>query len=114
MGLSRAGFQNFQRAAQKTLEELFPGVVKIDGVEYAAAAVGGTGAAEYGEGGRLVKGVRFFRIDKLVLITPPKVGMAVEWLRAGGGEQVKLFTVMEVPDRPHETAWMLRCEPKQR
>ena len=115
MGLNRASASRLLSAAQVALEDLFPGTVRIAGGEpLAAVCVGGSGKADFGLGGRLVQGVRNFRVRKDLMGAPPRVGTSLSWVRDGGGEQVLEFTIMEVPDRPHEPAWTLRCEPKGR
>jgi hypothetical protein len=106
--MTAASLATFMAATDATLRDLFPATVRIAGVEYAAAGVGGSALNSYLEGGRVEEGRRFFRIAKSLLARPAP-GATLEWLDATGA--VSRFTVMEVPDRPQETSWMLACDP---
>lgn len=115
MGMTSSQLTRFLTAADTTLATLFPGTLTIAGTAYACAAVGaGSAMMEYASdygGGQAPQGSRFFRISKTLLATRPETGTLVTW--AGAGSETAL-TVIECPDRPHETSWMLRCEPKNR
>jgi hypothetical protein len=115
MGMTSSQLSRFLTAADATLTELFPGTLVIAGTSYACAAVGAGSAmmefaSDYG-GGQAPQGSRFFRLSKTLLATRPETGTLVTW--SGAGSETAL-TVIECPDRPHETSWMLRCEPKNR
>lgn len=112
MGLTRASMRRFMEAVDDVLEDLFEASVTIGGTTYAAAGVGGSAMNTYLAGGNAEQGQRIFRISKTTLATRPAVGTTLTWNDATGS--VSSFTIMEVPDRPHETSWFLRCEPKQR
>jgi hypothetical protein len=109
MNLSQ--FQRFMHKADATLGALFPATVRIGGVSYAASAVGGSAFDDYVDGGKALRGERHFRIPKSALPDPPAIGSPLSWV---SGERDVALEVMECPDRPHETSWALRCEPRNR
>lgn len=111
MGMTAASLATFMAASDATLADLFPARIRIGGVEYAASGVGGSALNAYLEGGRAETGRRFFRVSK-ALLDRPAVGTTLEWIDATGA--VTRFDIMEVPDRPHETSWMLACDPFHR
>lgn len=112
MGLSRSSMRSFLSRVDATLQDLFVATVTIGGTSYTAAGVGGSAMNTYLAGGNAEQGQRIFRISKTDLVTRPAVGTDLTWDDAEGA--VSTFTILEVPDRPHETSWYLRCEPKQR
>lgn len=113
MGFSSSQFTRFLTAVDSTLSDLFPAVIKIGGVNYQCTGVGGDAAKEFLEdGGQAPSGVRFFRVSKAFLATRPESGTLVEWTATPGS--VTKLAVMSCPDRPHETSWVLRCEPQDR
>lgn len=112
MGLTRAGMRRFMERVDDTLEDLFTASVVIGGTTYAAVGVGGSALSSYLAGGEAQQGERFFRISKAALVARPTPGTGLTWSDATGG--VTAFTIFEVPDRPHETSWVLRCRPVNR
>lgn len=112
MGMNLGQFQRFMGQVDATLEGLFPAVLKIGGVNIQATGVGGNAMNEYVDGGMVPQGTRFFRVRKAFLPARPESGTRIEWV-ASPGSSTRL-TIMEVPDRPHETSWVLRCEPTDR
>lgn len=113
MGMNASQFTRFLTRADSTLEALFPAVLKIGGLNYQATGVGGAAALEYLEdGGQAPTGTRFFRVQKAFLATRPETGTRIEWVQ--NPSSVIRLTVMDSPDRPHDTCWVLRCEPSDR
>lgn len=112
MGLTRTNLRRFMARADEAMADMFAATVSIGGTSYAAAGVGGSAMNTYLAGGKAEEGERIFRISKDDLGTRPTVGAELTWTDAEG--PVSLFTILEVPDRPHETSWYLRCAPKQR
>lgn len=112
MGLNKLNMQRFLERVDDSLEDLFPATVVIGGTSYAASGVGGSALNTYLAGGQAEQGQRIFRVSKATLTTRPSVGDALTWSDATG--PVTAFRILEVPDRPHETSWFLRCEPAQR
>jgi len=111
--MNLAQLTRFQASVDATLDGLFPGTVRINGETYACTCVGGAAMMEYlGDGGKSPTGARYFRIQKALLATRPETGARVEWLESP--TSVVRLTVMDSPDRPHESAWVLRCEPSDR
>ncbi len=109
MGMSRAGMRGFMAAVETTLSDLFPAVLRIESEEYACTGVGGAGLNEFLQGGRAEEGKRYFRLLKSLRPARPMVGAVVVWVDATG--PVTRFKITECPDRPHELAWTLVCEP---
>lgn len=113
MGMNLSQLTRFQSRVDATLEGLFPGTIRLGDVEYACTCVGGAAMLEYlSEGGQAPSGTRFFRVRKDLLASRPETGALVEWLASPAS--VVRFTLMDCPDRPHESAWVLRCEPRDR
>ena len=113
MGLNASQFSRFLTQADATLSDLFPAVLRIGGLSYQCTGVGGDAAREFlDEGGQVPTGVRYFRISKDIMTTRPESGTLVFWTQSPGS--VTKLTVMSSPDRPHETSWVLRCEPTDR
>ena len=113
MGMQLSQFQGFMSRVDQTLNDLFPAVVRIGGLNYQGTGVGGAAALEYIEdGGQAPTGTRFFRIQKNILATRPEVGSLIEWVSSPAS--VTRFTLISCPDRPHETSWVLHCEPRDR
>lgn len=114
MALSASQFTRFLTAVDSTLTGLFPATLRIGGVNYQCTGVGGDAAKEYlEEGGYAPAGVRYFRISKAIYPTRPETGLLIEWTATAAGGVTK-FTVMSCADRPHETSWVMRCEPTDR
>ena len=106
-------FTNFMIRVDATLEGLFPATLKIGGLNYQATGVGGAAALEYLEdGGQAPVGTRFFRVQKAILTERVETGTRIEWLASPGS--VTRLTLIDCPDRPHETSWVLRCVPSDR
>lgn len=113
MGMNNASFLRFMGKVDKTLQDLFPAVLHIGGLNYQATGVGGDAAREYLEdGGEAPSGTRFFRVSKAILPARPETGTRVLWTASPGSETE--LTVISCPDRPHETSWVLRCLPSNR
>jgi hypothetical protein len=113
MAMNLSQLTRFMNRVDVTLEGLFPGVIRLEGVEYACTCVGGSAMTEYLEdGGQAPAGTRFFRVQKEMLATRPETGTRIEWFESPGS--VVRLTVMDCPDRPHESAWVLRCSPSDR
>jgi hypothetical protein len=114
MGLSLPQFQKFMTAADVTLAALFPAVIKLGGLSYQASGVGGSALQDYlaEGGGSAPAGTRYFRLSKTFHPTRPAVGELLEWPLAPSG--VTRYTIEDVPDRPHETSWVLVCVPRNR
>lgn len=113
MAMNSAQLTRFMGRVDATLEGLFPAVIRINGQSYQCTGVGGDAMNDYlEEGGKAPSGTRFFRIQKAFLPLRPESGLRIAWITAPGSEEK--LTVMDCPDRPHETAWVLRCEPTNR
>jgi hypothetical protein len=113
MGMNLNQFQRFMGRVDKTLNDLFPAVIRIAGKSYACTGVGGSAALEFlSDGGQAPAGTRFFRLEKSILSTRPETGTQIKWLQSPSSEVD--FTLIDCPDRPHETAWVLQCAPKNR
>lgn len=112
MRLTKSSMQRFMTRADAAMADLFSASVTIGDTTYSAAGVGGSAMNTYLAGGNAEQGQRLFRISKTSLTTRPAVGTALTWNDATG--PVSAFRILEVPDRPHETSWMIRCEPAQR
>jgi hypothetical protein len=113
MGLTSSQFSRFSTLAERTLAELFPASITISGTTYAASGVGGAATHDYlDEGGQAPAGTRFFRVLRSYLPTAPAVGTQLTWNNST--DPVSLFTITQIPSRPHEAAWTLRCEPAYR
>jgi len=113
MGLNASQFSRFLTRVDSTLEALFPAVIKIGGENYQATGVGGSAALEYLEdGGQAPTGTRFFRLQKAFHPSRLETGTRIEWVQSPGS--VTRLTVMDCADRPHDTCWVLRCEPSDR
>jgi len=113
MGMNLSQLQRFMGRVDQTLTDLFPATITIGEDEYACTCVGGDASLQYLEdGGQAPAGMRFFRLSKADLATRPETGTLVTWDASPTGETE--FTVMDSPDRPHETSWVLRCAPKNR
>jgi hypothetical protein len=113
MAMNLSQMTRFMGRVDATLEGLFPGVIVLGGQEIGCTCVGGQAVLEYlGEGGQAPAGTRFFRVRKEVLASRPETGTRIEWILSPGS--VERLTVMDCPDRPHETSWVLRCEPSDR
>jgi hypothetical protein len=100
--------------ADASLQALFPVTLVLGGVSYAATGVGGSALSDYlaGGGGSAPQGARYFRVSKALLAARPESGELLTW--AGAPSGVTTYTITEVPDRPHETSWMLHCVPRGR
>lgn len=113
MGMNLSQLTRFMSRVDETLDGLFPAVIRIGGEEIACTGIGGRAALEYlADGGQAPAGVIFFRVRKELLPARPETGTFLEWIRTP--DQLSRFTVMESPDRPHETSWVLQCEPTDR
>jgi hypothetical protein len=113
MGMNISQFGRFMARVEATLEGLFPATIRISGTTYACTGVGGSAMLEYlDEGGQAPAGTRVFRVQKSILATRPETGTRIEWLTSP--ESVTRLTVIDSPDRPHETSWVLRCQPSDR
>lgn len=113
MGMTSSQFTRFLTAVDSTLSDLFPATLTIGGTSYAATGVGGAAALEYlDDGGQAPTGMRVFRVSKTLLPTRPETGTRITWTATPGSESA--LTVMDSPDRPHETSWVLRCLPSNR
>jgi hypothetical protein len=113
MAMNLSQLSRFMSRADHTLEGLFPATLRIAGLDYACTGVGGSAMLEYlSEGGQAPAGTKVFRVRKDLLPTRPETGTLVQWMDAP--ESVARLTVMDSPDRPHETSWVLRCAPTDR
>jgi len=113
MAMTSSQLSRFMTAVDTTLTGLFPATVTIAGTSYAATGVGGAAMLEYlDEGGQAPAGMRVFRISKTLLANRPETGTLITWSATPGSESA--LTVMDSPDRPHETSWVLRCVPTHR
>jgi hypothetical protein len=112
--MNSASLTRFMGLADASLQALFPVNIVIGGVSYAASGVGGSALSDYlaGGGGTSPQGTRYFRISKALLPERPASGALLSWPAAPSG--VTVYTITEVPDRPHETSWMLHCVPRLR
>lgn len=113
MGMNLSQFARFMQRVDSTFEALFPGIIRIAGEEIACTCVGGRSMLEYlNDGGQAPAGTIFFRVRKDLLATRPETGTRIEWVASPTA--VTRLTIMECPDRPHETSWVLQCEPSDR
>jgi len=113
MGMNSTQFSRFMGRVDPTLNALFPGTITIGETEYEGCAVGGDAALEYlNEGGQAPIGTRYFRIEKTVLEARPETGTFLTWNSPTSSQED--LTVIECPDRPHDTAWVLICKPRNR
>lgn len=113
MGMISASLLRFMQAADATMEALFPAVIKIAGQNYQCTGVGGAAMMEYAEeGGQVPAGLRVFRLSKVLHPSRLESGTVIEWVSTPGS--VTRLTVIDCPDRPHETLWVLRCLPAYR
>lgn len=114
MGMNTTQLGRFMARVDATLDGLFPATIRISGTTYACTGVGGSAMLEYlDEGGQAPAGTRVFRVQKTLLATRPETGTMLEWLTSPAGGVTRL-TVMDAPDRPHESSWVLRCQPSDR
>lgn len=101
--------QRFERRVNAGFEDLFPGVLSVAGVSYAAACSGGRTYREFDESGLPVtRKERVVRVRGELLAAAPAIGAEVRWAPEDGAE-VRL-RVLETPERPHGLAWSIRCE----
>jgi len=113
MAMNLAQISRFMSRADHTLEELFPATLRIAGLDYACTGVGGSAMLEYlAEGGQAPAGTKVFRLRKTLMATRPETGTLVQWIDSPGS--VTRLTVIDSPDRPHESSWVLRCAPTDR
>ncbi len=113
MGMNSASLLRFMQAADATMEGLFPAVIRIAGQNYQCTGVGGSAMLEFAsEGGQVPAGMRFFRLSKASHPTRLESGTSIEWISTPGS--VTALTVIDCPDRPHESSWVLRCLPTHR
>ena len=113
MAMNSASLLRFMKAADATMEALFPAVIRISGQNYQCTGVGGAALMEFAdEGGQVPAGMRFCRLSKAVYPTRLESGTAIEWVSTPGS--VTALTVIDCPDRPHESSWVLRCLPTYR
>jgi len=110
MGMTSAALLRFMQATDATMEALFPAVITIAGENYQCTGVGGAAMLEYAEeGGQVPAGMRFFRLSKSVYPARLESGTGIQWVSTPGS--VTALTVIDCPDRPHESSWVLRCLP---
>jgi hypothetical protein len=113
MGMTSASLLRFMQASDATMEGLFPATIRIAGLNYQCTGVGGAAALEYAdEGGQVPTGMRVFRLSKAIHPARMESGARIEWVSTPGS--VTRLTVIDCPDRPHETSWVLRCLPTYR
>lgn len=109
MGLSRAGMQRMEKQLNAAAEEVWAGLVRIDGVSYGCSCAGGRTVREFDEHGLAVtRRECTIRVRRELLADAPAIGTPVEWTPSGG--TMRRLRVVETPDRPAEVAWAIRCE----
>jgi hypothetical protein len=64
------------------------------------------------EGGQVPAGMRYFRLSKATHPVRVESGTTIEWVSSPGS--ASRLTVIDCPDRPHESSWVLRCLPAYR
>lgn len=104
--MSRDGMSRFAKRLEAASQDLFPGVLEVDGEQYPCACSGGRTSRDFDDHGlpvvRILRTVRVMRSD---LAAQPEIGARVVWTPAGK-EPVEM-RVHERPDRPHEEAWTI-------
>lgn len=113
MGLSGASLNRFRRRVDATLEDLFPAVLVIGGVEVSGSGPGGRTMTEYMDGGEATNFRHRFRLAKSVLPDwQPVVGAAVDWKISE--TETLAMEIREVVTAPHEDRWGFVCGKRRR
>jgi hypothetical protein len=102
--MASESFTEFLSRGQALLEDLFPGVLLMDAVEYACVNSGARTGNELEEGGFVENGTRQCRVLKSAMAVPPAIGEMVEL----DGEEVRCLAVAE---RDWDVAWNIELEP---
>ena len=102
---------SFGARVETTLADVFRGAVLIGATSYACSCSGGSQRRDFDDQGLpVIRKDRLIRVLKTALSSAnlPAIGAKVTWTPTGGTAQV--LKVAELPNRPHEAAWSIRCE----
>lgn len=108
--MGKSGLERFERLVNAAAEALMPGTVQIGQVAYDCASSGGRTFRDFdGMGRPVVRRERMLRVRKDLVAAGslPEIGQVVLWTPEGGS--ARRLRVEELPDRPQELAWTLRC-----
>ena len=93
--------------------ELWPAIVLIAGVEYAATVPAPRILQTLVAGGQIIEGALSARISQELLATAPAENQPLSWKRPGETSyRADLWWVDEVRSGPLDTEWHLLCSPK--
>jgi hypothetical protein len=101
MAFNAEGFQAMAARLQDALEDFFPGVLEIDGVEYGVACVGGRIDSQMVVGGLEEEMGQGVRLRKSLYPQRPPLGKSVVL----NGQRAR---ISEVSDRAAAESWSLR------
>ena len=100
MGFDRDSFRSFAGKVQEKMEEFFPGVLVLDGEQFAVASAGGVLSADHEAGGFVDDLVKMVRLRKELYPDEPDNGVRVLL----DGEEGKITAVH---DKEWEDSWSL-------
>jgi hypothetical protein len=104
----------FSTRAAATGFALWPAVVLIAGVEYAATITQpSNAAAEYVEGSEMQEGTLVARVAMAILPAAPATYQSLKWKRPGATAwHTVTWFIQEVTGTPADAEWRIVCTPK--